>query len=342
MSLRLVPAVVLICFGCSAQDPATTFTHVTTEILEVRTLSFPAHWLVTQVGGDLVSAQCILPVGEDAADWQPDTVLIASLPDADLIVANGAGFESWVDRATLPEDKLVNTSKGLDLLHEEVVTHSHGADGGHSHGGVDPHTWSSPSLYAKQARNVQAALSDALPDQEEAFQANTDTLVERLAELSGAYADVVAHAADRHVAANHPAYDYLARELRLDIHSFGFDPVAVPDEAQLAAFSAWSGDTPAAILLWETEPSGEAVAAFPEGVRHVVLDPLEQPGEDGTYDYLGQAKANVKALEALFSPPAAGPASPQPDGRQQHAPRKDGPGASVPGPQKPGGKGKKH
>lgn len=298
MTLRTLTLLVLLA-GCSG-DPQPPTQPVRQGPLDIRSLSFPAHWLVQRVGGEHVQLRPILPVGEDAPHWQPEAELIAGLAEADLIVANGAGFEAWVATATLPADKLVLTATSVDTINLASATHSHGTAGEHSHGEIDPHTWSSPADYAEQARTLATALGQADPEHAPAYAEAADALAGELQQISEAYAEAFSRAGDSVFAANHPAYNYLARELEVDIHSFDYDPGQVPSDEQLAAFTAWAAEAEAPILLWEAVPSSEVKAAFPSGVRHVWLDPLEQPVRGGDYDYLAQVRTNIAAVGDLF------------------------------------------
>jgi len=298
MFTRTLPLLVLL--SACAADPQPMEPPVREGPLDIRSLSYPAHWLVEQVGGEQVQLRNILPPGKDTPHWQPSAELIAGLSESDLIVANGAGFEAWVATATMPADKLVFTAKGVDLIHLESATHSHGTGGEHSHGEIDPHTWGSPAVFAQQAHILAAALGKADPINAAIYTQSAGVLEADLTEIGRVYTDAFSRAGDSKLACNHPAYNYLARQLDVDIHAFDYAPTAVPSEQDLAAFAAWAGDTAEPILLWEAIPSSEVKAAFPAGVRHVWLDPLEQPASGGTYDYLAQVRNNVATIGDLF------------------------------------------
>jgi len=267
--------------------------------LDVRSLSYPAHYLAARLAGDAARVTCALPPGEDPPHWQPPGALVAEIAGADLIVANGAGFEAWVATASLPAARLVDSAAGVELVTIEGATHSHGAAGEHSHAGVDPHTWSDPRTYLAQARNVAAALGAARPEAAPAVGGALAALAADLEALDARLAAALAPAAGAPLFANHPAYNYLARRYGLTLRSFDFDPATPPDPAALADFLEAIEGVEAPLLFWEQAPSPAARAAFPDRVRHVALDPLEQPA-GGRYDYLEAAAANAAALEALF------------------------------------------
>ncbi len=331
MKTHLFPTLLLLA-ACGAEPEPVTPER--TGPLDVRSLSWPAHWLVEQVGGDHIQLRAILPAGEDAMHWRPEPELIAGLAQSDLIVANGAGYEAWIATATLPADALVQSARGLSLVEVEATTHSHGTDGEHSHGTIDPHTWGSPALYAQQAAAVATALGAADPANAAAYSAAATALTQELATISEVYAEAFSRAGDSRIASSQPSYRYLARELGVEIHALDLQPGSAPSVHQLAAFEAWAGDAESPILLWEAIPTSEVKAAFPDGVRHVWLDPLEQPGASGSYDYLAQVRANINAVGDLFPLPEAVRTPLQ--GRPNPGP----PAKAKPGP-KQGGKGMK-
>ena len=287
-----------------SNTPASPTTRpVPVDKVTVTTTSFPAAWLVQRIAGDVVEHSNVLPVGEDAPFWQPTGDVVAAVATSNLIVTNGAGFERWLATATLPEGIVVDSSEGVPLITVKSQTHSHGKGGEHSHAGTDPHTWSDPLTFGDQARNVHRALSNAAPSSAAVLDRNLGALDTELRNLHAAYTEALLPAAGVKLSASHPAFNYLARRYALDLTSFDFDPEEVPSPEALAEFSAWAGEQRAPILLWEGTPTEEVKAAFPAGTRHIFVDPLEQPGPTGSYDYLAQAKANVTVFKELFHAP---------------------------------------
>ena len=263
----------------------------------VQTLSFPASYLVQRLAGDLVEENCILPTGEDSVFWHPSTEVISVLQQADLIVGNGAGFEKWIQTAAVPTSKLVLASDTLDLIKMEGKTHSHGKGGEHSHGETDPHTWSSPQLYQQQAIIIYKALLQTIPTQKEGLDIKLALLQADMQSLEASYKTTFTPLASIPFAANHPSYSYLARDYSLQIQSFDFDPEGDIATEEIEKYTQWRETTQSSIILWESEPSEKAKSAFPKGIQHVYIDPLEQP--NGTYDYLAQAKANIQRFQTL-------------------------------------------
>jgi zinc transport system substrate-binding protein len=219
-----------------------------------------------------------------------------------------------METATLAADRVVDSSRGLDHIHIQGETHSHGKEGEHSHAGLDPHTWSDPLLYLQQAEAVHAALSSARPDKQAVFDGNLATVRTQLSDLDRKLKDALTPGKSVKLAANHPAYNYLARRYDLDIESFDIDPELVADEKARAAFIAWAEtvDRPRH-LLWEAQPTDAVRRSLPTGTIHIFIDPLEQPPDGQEYDYVRQAERNVTTFKSLFkksSPPPSSEKSP--------------------------------
>lgn len=299
------------CTGAGASAPAAPV--AADDKPDVRALSFPAGWLVARIGGEAVRLTQVSPAGEDPPSWQPPADVVAGLAAADLIVANGAGYEAWLATVSLPESKLLQSAAGVDPIRLPGLTHSHGDDGSHSHAGIDPHTWMDPVALGQQAVAVHARLIALDPAHQGAYDAGLAGLRADLDQIDKELAAALAPAKGRRLAASHPAFNHLARRYGLDLTSFAFDPTEAPDAAAAAPLLAWlptAGADP--ILLWEVAPSAAVVAALPAGLRHVLVDPVEQPGSDGVYDYLAKSRTNVAVFAGLFAPADASPGEPAP------------------------------
>lgn len=92
-------------------------------------------------------------------DYQlsPDNMI--TLQEADLLIINGAGAESFLDQALdrIPDLRVADTSAGIPLL-ETGHDHHHEAGETHEETGEEilynEHIWMSPSRYAKQVENL--------------------------------------------------------------------------------------------------------------------------------------------------------------------------------------------
>ena len=271
--------------------------------LTVYTSCFPIDWLTRRITGEHADVVHILPAGEDPPEWTPSPDVVGKMQQGDLIVINGATFEGWAKTTTLPEGKVVDTTASLkdQLIVIERETHSHGKDGEHTHAGTDPHTWADPLMAMAQAEAIRDALIRADGGRADAYQANFEGLQADLQALHEAYEAAIGGYNGEKMATSHPAFNYIGRRYGWELLNFGFEPDEEPDPDQFAHLSEQVEKDSIRLMLWESMPGDELKTRFEAtGVRVVFLDPLEQPPEGKTYDYLAQARANVETLQQLF------------------------------------------
>ena len=186
--------IALLVVGCSP-DPTPVATEplvpATPTVPVVRSLSTPVGWLVDRLAPTGIDHVCVLPPDADPATWRPAGDLVVELAQADLIIANGAGYEPWTVTASLPSTRLIDTSRGLPLIEHDVQTHSHGPGSEeHAHGEVDPHIFLDPGLFGRQATRVAAALKTVLAD-DAAVDARLQTLQAELDALGQEWDDTL-------------------------------------------------------------------------------------------------------------------------------------------------------
>lgn len=101
MPVRIFLAAVLLlttaCSGANNADKSHVDKLGVTQIQVATTIS-TLNSLVEGVGGKYVHVQNIVPVGASPETFQPAPQDVATVADAQLLVENGAGLETWLDR----------------------------------------------------------------------------------------------------------------------------------------------------------------------------------------------------------------------------------------------------
>ena len=242
------------------------------------------------------------PAGTDPAYWEPDTATIEAYQNADLTLLNGAGYEKWLERASLPPSRLVNTSASFEKDYiplKGAVTHSHGPEGEHTHGGFASTIWLDPQLAQKQANSICDALVRLLPERRVIFEQNFQSLA---ADLAGLDAELARITADwkTPLLASHPVYQYLERRYRLHLTSFHWEPDEMPAESEWRRLERTLRTHRTRWMLWEAAPSGEIAARLAKcNVAAVVFDPCASAPLSG--DYLTVMRENIKRLRSAFA-----------------------------------------
>ena len=286
MLKRLALGLVLLASAATAQDRPV-----------IATVNYPLAWMAERLGGDAVEVLFPVPPGRDPSFWRPGLSDIAAIQKADLIALNGAGFATWTTRTSLPRSRLVDTSASLAdaFISTRSVTHSHGADGEHSHTGTASYTWLDFAQAAQQAEALAAAMQRRLPDLRDQVDEALPPLLADLQSLDDAARDSLSALAGNTILATHPRYQYFARAYDLEISALEWDAGAMPDEQQWQDLQDMMARTGATLLIWDAAPPSDAVdRATQMGLRSLVFAPLAGRPADG--DFLSVMNAQIVAL----------------------------------------------
>ncbi len=301
-------ALVVFFLGCENQSskPAAQTRQATDRVYVT---FYPTEYFTDRIAGGTVEVVNPCPADADPAFWMPDDAALEKYQtDADLIIINGANFEKWVGKVTLPEARLVDTSASFKdefIEMKGAIMHSHGAGGTHTHAGTDGHTWLDPANAKRQAKAIEQALGGQYPKQADAFAKNLSALEADLDALSARLEAVSKHMKDQTILANHPAWNYLARSYGWQLKTFHLDPEELPGAEEIEKIRTQLTETPAKFILWEAEPTAEVTALFENvlGLKCIVYTPgeaIDSAERETGEDFLKIMNANVDRLEEAF------------------------------------------
>ena len=218
--------------------------------------------MVTIIGGERVSATCLLQPGVDPHSYQPVPKDVKRLAQAKLVIINGLGFEGWFD-GVAKEAGFVGTvviaTKGIEPLtmeeacdhgdqdKKEVPANDHAPDHEHKHEHHevhDPHAFNSIAQGPRYAENIREALIGADPAGAEGYRVRAAAYIVELrkADAEAKKAFAVLPRSQRKLITNHDALQYFAKE-------YGFEILA-PNTA-----------------LEDSEPSAKDIAALVTFIR---------------------------------------------------------------------------
>lgn len=272
--------------------------HASNEPLSVYVVNYPLLYFTERIGGEHVRVTFPVPVDTDPAFWEPDVEQIGAYQQADLILLNGASYAKWVQRASLPASRLVDTSAAFAdrfIPMTDQATHSHGADGEHRHGDLAFTTWLDPLQAIGQASAIRDALIRLRPDAKLAFQQGYASLQQDLQELDGQLEESFASYKGQPLLFSHPVYQYLIRRYAIEGHELHWEPGGMPDPEEWRALDELLLRHPASLMLWEGAPEPDIVAALDQrGVKTLVFEPVANQPTDG--DYLSVMQDNLARL----------------------------------------------
>mgnify|MGYP001366580333 CR=1 FL=1 len=115
---------------------------------------------VVGVGGDRVKVTNIVPVGASPETFQPTPQDVATVSQANVLVENGAGLETWLGRllsnASSPNVRVVVCTDGLPVKND------------------NPHLWMDPVLAKRYVEKIRNALIAADPRDAAEFRSNAE------------------------------------------------------------------------------------------------------------------------------------------------------------------------
>jgi len=262
--------------------------------------NYPLAFFAEQIGGNQFEIRAPFPPDGDPAFWKPSVEAITAMQQADLLLLNGASYESWLKTSSLPSAILVDTSAGFEEQHIKVRTtsHSHGADGAHEHAATAFTTWLDIDLAIQQAQAVQNALIRLRPDKEVLFSSNFTAVSSELQQLDSDIRRIIGNST-MPVVYSHPVYQYFQRSYKINGKSVHWEPEQPLTKAMLEEFQELLSEHPAQWMIWEGEPLPESVLVLEAlGVRSIVISPCGNVPEEG--DYFSVMQQNVNALKQAY------------------------------------------
>ncbi|NLE75264.1 MAG: zinc ABC transporter substrate-binding protein [Chloroflexi bacterium] len=272
--------------------------------------------VVGRVGGHQIRLTALLGVGVDPHTYQPAPADAAAVHDAQVVFANGAGLEEFLEpllKNAGGQAVVVHLSDGLMLrqMHEEDEHDAHdeaeGDEEGHQHEGGDPHVWFDVQNVIVWVQAVQGALSQLDPAYSAAYQANAQAYIAELEALDAWIVEQVAQVPPgrRTLVTNHPAFGYFAD--RYGFRQVGavypINPGAEPSAQDIARLQGEIRQygVPAIFSENTVNPKMAQQVAKDTGVRLAPLYSGSLGGPDsGAATYVEMMRRNVQAIvEAL-------------------------------------------
>ena len=220
-------------------------------------------------------------------DYQLTAGDVRQLADADLLLANGAGMETFLGKVKeqSPSLRVVEVSEGIPLM-----------DG-------NPHVWVSFEGASRQVDNIAEALALASPEKADTFRANAETYKAALAALDEKMKSSLAPYAGTPIVTFHEAFPYFARDFKLDLVGvIAREPGTEPSARELADTISLVRERKVKALFAEPQfPDKSAqVISRETGVKVYELDPVvtgpSEPSE-ARGAYLRAMEKNLGVLQ---------------------------------------------
>lgn len=167
--------------------------------LKVLTSFLPVYSFTANLAGDLARVENMLPPGATPHDFQLSPADRRKFDEADLVIINGLGVESWLDKLLKDSRKqVVKLSAGLPRR-------------------TNPHIWLDPILAAHAITNILSGLQAADPAHVSEYAANAQAYIRKLAALDADFRSGLAPARGAAIVTYHDAFEHLARRYGLRV-----------------------------------------------------------------------------------------------------------------------------
>ncbi len=226
-------------------------------------------------------------------DYQLTTEDMKTLEKADILIANGAGMESFLDKVIKGQKKLtiIDASQNMELLETD--------------GEKNPHLWLSVTANIQQVKNITEQLKKADPKHADAYQANADIYIQKLEALKKEMHNTLDKVPHKDIVTFHEAFPYFAKEFGLNIIAVvEREPGSEPTPSELQAVIQQIKPLSSKVLFTEPQyaPSAAQTIARETGAKIFTLDPVVtgESTADAMDAYLVTMRKNMATLkEAL-------------------------------------------
>jgi zinc/manganese transport system substrate-binding protein len=196
--------------GSSSNDTSTSKSDSSGKIKIVAAENFYGE-VAKAVGGDHVAVTDILNnPNTDPHDYEPTPDVARTVSNAQMIVYNGVGYDSWMDKLINADSS--SKSKTITKVADNVMGKKEGDN---------EHIWYNPDTMPKLAKKLAADLAKLDPSHEQTYQKNAQTYIDSLAPLQGKVQKLKQTFGVK-IDVSEPVFDYMASALNLEVNNQKF------------------------------------------------------------------------------------------------------------------------
>ncbi|WP_106831738.1 metal ABC transporter solute-binding protein, Zn/Mn family [Parabacteroides pacaensis] len=254
----------------------------------------PQRYFAEAIAGDKYTVKSMVTAGLNPENYDPTPRQMVDLGKSEAYFQIGPlGFEqAWMDRIKQnnPDLKVFDLSEGFDFVTDVEEDHSKEHTHTHSHGGVDPHIWSSVSGAKQVAFNTLQAFIALDPENKEYYTQNYHALLKQIEQTEQILHQKLDTLQDRTFIIYHPALTYLAREFNLNQLSIELDGKE-PSPAQLKELieTARNNQVQVVFVQQEFDKKNAELIVKETGSDLIPINPL-------SYDWNGEMILIANAL----------------------------------------------
>lgn len=198
--------------------------------------------IVSQLGGDLISVDSLVPAGVNEHEYKPSPRDIAAVSDAALVFQVGLGLEQFMETIinnAAGEVNIITVSDGITAIELEG-RQEHEEDTGDGEHTTDPHVWLDPANVMVWTKNIASALSAQDPANSSVYEANSKAYIAELKALDEWIIEEIARVPleTRMIVTDHMLFGYFAEKYNFTVIGAiipSYSSLAEPSAMELAA-----------------------------------------------------------------------------------------------------------
>lgn len=186
----------------------------------IYTSFYPLQSITKEIVGNKMEVRKLIPNGQEVHHWEPTAQDMKNLSEGSVILVNGLGLESWIDKfkASIKDLNIVEVSKDVNLLkaeEEPEENENHESEEKHHHGEYDPHIWLSLRNMKVIAKNICDKVVEMDKDNDTYYRENLAKVQNRLDDLDKKYSEQLQNAKIKSIITSHEAFAYLLKDYGL-------------------------------------------------------------------------------------------------------------------------------
>jgi zinc transport system substrate-binding protein len=216
--------ILLIIINGSAQQSENIDTKQVKEKIKVVASFYPFYEIAKEIGGNNTLVISVIPMAVEPHDWEITPQKIHDITEADMIIYNEIGFDSWLGKKEeFRNSFLVDISKNLQLIklgkQQESEKVRHDGQIYDQTSRYDPHIWLDPILVKNISKNISNALIKVDPDNTDSYLQNTENFNQQLDTLDSLIKKSLANCKLKDFVTFHDSFHYFANRYGLTQHA---------------------------------------------------------------------------------------------------------------------------
>ena len=178
------------------------------QITIVASTDFYAELAQTVVGSHGKATAIIKNQNISPEDYEPTTAVAKEVSQADIVLANGLGYDTWLNKLAKASDQAKLIRVGETVLKQKT--------------GSNPHLWNNPETMIKTAHYLAKQLGQQDPTHKADFQKNANKYIASLKPIQSLITQISKKSNGHAVAQTEPVFEYMLKAMGYHVMDSGF------------------------------------------------------------------------------------------------------------------------